>query len=106
MHAPLIAHLAWPGRRGAAEMVPNPAAEVFVLVTLATLFFILAAFATWMWLLWRRAQNPPPHVRLLMELQDEEEQQKTTRGMPAGPDDEEKPSQPWERAADWWKKPE
>lgn len=93
-------------RRGMAEMVPNPAAEMFVLFTLATLFFILGAFATWMWVIWRRAQHPPPHVKLLMELADEEEEAaQAARTRHAGPEDDDTPAQPWERSADWWRKP-
>jgi hypothetical protein len=102
----LIAHMTWQRRSGVAEMVPNPAAEMFVLFTLATLFFILGAFATWMWLIWRRTNNPPPHVRLIMELQDEEEERQQIREKAAAPgEDEQTPPQPWERPADWWRRP-
>ena len=94
----------WPHHRNTAEMVPNPAAELFVLFTLTTLFFIIGTFALWMWLLWRRSVNPPPHVKLLMELQDEEDA--AAKSKPVGPDDKDEPAQPWERSADWWKRSE
>lgn len=93
----------WNTHRTTAEMMPNPASQWFVLFTLATLFFILGSFALWMWLLWRRAVNPPAHVKLLMELHDAEE---AAERQPAGPDAGDTPAQPWERSADWWKQPE
>ena len=94
----------WTPHRNAAEMMPNPASEMFVLFTLMTLFFILGSFALWMWLLWRRSVNPPPHVKLLMELQEEEDAAAAVT--PVGIEEEDKPAHPWERSADWWKKSE
>jgi hypothetical protein len=76
------------------------AAEAFVLFTLATLFFLLAAFALGAWWMWRRLKQP--HVQLMIELENEE-------GAPAVPSadpprEPEPEPKPWEREADWWRK--
>jgi hypothetical protein len=101
MHKP-IAFMTWLDRPAdamtASEVVP--AAQWFVLFTLATLFFLLGCFATLMWVIWRRSVNPPPHVRLLMEMADEEERE----AQKAGRASDEPPAAPWEREADWWRK--
>lgn len=67
--------------------------------TLATLFFTLGCFVTWMVFIWRRGVNPPPHVRLIMEVQEEASREEH---QPAA---EDAPKQPWEKNADWWRKP-
>jgi hypothetical protein len=97
--------IAWmshtPGGRGPA--VPpelEPASEGFVMFTLATLFFTLGCFVTWMVFIWRRSVNPPPHVRLIMEVQEEEASREQRQ-----PAAEDAPPQPWEKNADWWRKP-
>lgn len=76
-----------------------PASEGFVMFTLATLFFTLGCFVTWMVFIWRRGVNPPPHVRLIMEVQEEASREEH---QPAA---EDTPKQPWEKNADWWRKP-
>lgn len=99
MHKP-IAFMTWldkPAEAMAASEVV-PAAQWFVIITLATLFFLLGCFATLMWVIWRRSVNPPPHVRLLMEMAEEEERHAAKAG---GGDD--KTAAPWERDADWWR---
>jgi hypothetical protein len=87
-----------------AEVIPGsevvPAAEWFVIVTLVTLFFLLGCLAALMWGIWRRSVNPPPHVRLLMEMSEEEGAHEARAGAGTG---EEKPTAPWERDADWWR---
>jgi len=100
MHA-LLAFL--PRPEGGTQKIPREWAEAsdcFVLFTLGTLLFLLGAFAMWAWLLWRRTTKPEPHVRLLMELEDETEREK--HAAPHADDTE--PTTPWEKSADWWKK--
>lgn len=114
MHLPtpllaFLVHLNKPTAGSHAEH--TEAMDLFVLATLGTLFFLLGCFATWGWLIWRRGQNPAPHVKLLMELEEEEARQKQRppgpNPAPAGTAEEEResPPPPWERSADWWKKP-
>ncbi|MFM7605867.1 MAG: hypothetical protein ACKO8Z_11825 [Prosthecobacter sp.] len=81
----------------ASEIVP--AAEWFVISTLVTLFFLLGCFATLMWVIWRRTVNPPPHVRLLMEMAEEEGKLETKA---AGRGNEDV-RDAWERDSDWWR---
>lgn len=76
------------------------ASDWFVLFTLSTLFFLLGAFAAWAWFIWRRSSRPAPHVKLLMELEDQAEQEKREAAMHEG----EPPAAPWEQDGDWWKK--
>jgi len=101
MHKPAHAFMTWLDRPAdtvtASEIVP--AAQWFVIITLATLFFLLGCFATLMWVIWRRTVNPPPHVRLLMELADEE----VSRAKQATMGGEEDARADWERDADWWR---
>ncbi|MBK8090816.1 MAG: hypothetical protein IPK32_02145 [Verrucomicrobiaceae bacterium] len=103
----MYTHLAWMthlGRSlesGGHATAMQPAAEGFVMFTLATLFFTLGCFVTWMWFIWRRGRNPPPHIRLIMELADDEEREKLTAARSGAPAEE---KQPWERDADWWRK--
>lgn len=100
MYAPL-AFLARP--EGGTAKIPREwleASDWAVLFTLGTLFFLLGAFAMWAWIIWRRSTRPAPHVKLLMELQDEAEREQhraTTREEPES-------KAPWELSADWWKK--
>ena len=96
--------MAWMTRAhgGPGAVVPpglEPASEGFVMFTLATLFFTLGCFVTWMVFIWRRSVNPPPHVRLIMEVQEEASREEH---QPAA---EDAPKQPWEKNADWWRKP-
>ncbi|MDB6007364.1 MAG: hypothetical protein JWR15_4351 [Prosthecobacter sp.] len=77
------------------------ASDWAVLFTLGTLLFLLGAFAMWAWLIWRRTTHPPPHVKLLMELEEEEEAEREARKMT--PREESEPQAPWEQSPDWWK---
>lgn len=78
------------------------ASDWFVIFTLGTLFFLLGAFAMWAWLIWRRTTRPQPHVKLLMELEDEAARESRPQQTTAQDDDS--PRHPWEKSADWWKK--
>ena len=65
--------MAWMTRAhgGHGAKVPpelEPASEGFVMFTLATLFFTLGCFVTWMVFIWRRGVNPPL-ARLLADQQ-------------------------------------
>lgn len=81
------------------------AMDWFVLINLAFLMFMLGFFACWAWLIWRRTTRPPPHIQLIMELEEEEaarqkEAPASESATPAG----EPERAPWEREQDWWKK--
>lgn len=93
-----------PRPEGGTTKVPREwveASDWFVLITLATLLFLMGAFAMWAWLIWRRTTNPEPHVKLLMELEDEAAAEARART----PAEEEPDAQaPWEQSPDWWKK--
>jgi hypothetical protein len=76
------------------------ASDWFVLFTLGTLLFLLGAFAMWAWLIWRRTTKPEPHIKLLMELEEEAAVEASTKM----PEVETDMRAPWEKTADWWKK--
>lgn len=101
MHAPeFLAFLLQP--EGGTAPIPREwaqASDWFVLFTLATLWFLLGAFAASAWIIWRRTTRPKPHVRLLMELENSQEDERE----PAAAD-KASPAAPWEKPADWWKK--
>lgn len=86
------------------------AMDLFVLINLAFLMFMLGFFACWAWLIWRRTTRPPPHIQLIMELDDEDEearkQESTAESTaPSSSAAEPEPERaPWEREQDWWKK--
>lgn len=84
--------------------------DLFVLATLATLFFLLGCFGTWAWLIYRRSNRPAPHLKLLMELNaadpSDPAQRKKKEKEPEKrqePKQEEEDPAPWERPGDWWK---
>jgi hypothetical protein len=97
---PLIAHSASIGQNLGLSSEHIHAADVFVLLTLATLFFVLGVGATCAWILWRRAHFPKPHIRLLMEMEEEAKAQAVAATSKETQDD----MHPWEKDADWWKK--
>jgi len=100
MHPPL-AFLARPeGGTAKISRAWLEASDWAVLFTLGTLFFLLGAFAMWAWILWRRSTKPEPHMKLLMELEDEAEREQRR----AAAREEPEPKAPWEQSADWWKK--
>ncbi|WP_395741218.1 hypothetical protein [Prosthecobacter sp.] len=107
MHTQFLALLHRP--EGGTAPVPRQileASDWAVLFTLGTLFFLLGAFAMWAWLIWRRTTRPEPHVKLLMELEEEEQEANGRKApSPAAPAEESSPqAAPWEQSADWWKK--
>lgn len=75
----------------------------FVLINLAFLLFMLGFFACWAWLIWRRTTRPPPHIQLLMEMEDEMARQEAATAEAGNHTGEPEPA-PWEREQDWWKK--
>lgn len=77
------------------------AMDLFVLINLGLLLFMLGFFACWAWLIWRRTTRPEPHIRLIMELEDDPEFTGDLKA-PA----EENGRAPWERDQDWWRKQE
>ena len=100
MHA-LLAFLSRP--EGGTAKVPREwveASEWAVLFTLGTLLFLLGAFAMWAWLIWRRSTRPPPHIKLLMDLEEEEAAAEAQKALPG---EEPDPAAPWEQSPDWWK---
>lgn len=99
MHA-LLAFL--PRPEGGTAKIPREwmqASDWFVIFTLGTLLFLLGAFAAWAWIIWRRTTNPKPHVKLLMELEEEEREKHA-----AASREEPETKAPWEKSADWWKR--
>ncbi|WP_395748395.1 hypothetical protein [Prosthecobacter sp.] len=111
MHTQLLVLL--PRPQGDTAQVPRQlleASDWAVLFTLGTLLFLLGAFAMWAWLIWRRTTRPEPHVKLLMELEEEaaeaEETGRRASTSSSAPEEESSPPKtaPWEQSADWWKK--
>jgi hypothetical protein len=78
------------------------AMDWFVLINLAFLFFMLGFFACWSWLIWRRTTKPPPHIKLIIEMQEEAEVDETKTGETSAAGESERA--PWERDPDWWQK--
>ena len=81
----------------------SPASDAFVLFTLFTLFFTLACFALWMWFIWRKGQKRREQEQLDAAL-DQITAQPVAHLSDDSGSDEDQPSQPWEKPADWWKK--
>lgn len=82
------------------------AMDLFVMINLAFLMFMLGFFACWAWLIWRRTTKPPPHIQLIMELDDEEAAKYKDKDSPesSAPAGDQPERAPWEREQDWWKK--
>lgn len=77
------------------------AGDLFVLAHLGFFFLLLGCFGWAAWNIWRRTTKPPPHIQLLMELDDREVPSVVRPGdstLASAP-----PSEPWEKPADWWK---
>lgn len=74
--------------------------DLFVMINLAFLFFMLGFFACWAWLIWHRTTKPAPHIQLLMEMEEETSRQEEQAAEPLT----ESERAPWEREQDWWKK--
>lgn len=94
----LLADMVIPGKNFGITSEKNGAGDAFVLMTLGFLFFLFGAFAFAGWCLWRRETQPEPHVQLLMEMEQADEE-------PLVPGSESVPEpKAWEQPADWWKK--
>lgn len=78
------------------------AMDLFVIMTLCTLFFLLGCFATIAWQIWRRTTRPTPHEKLFMELAESDEEEIIQAADEKAPASESKAG-PWERPQDWWK---
>jgi hypothetical protein len=96
----VTAHLSIPGKTFGLASEHTEAADVFVLITLAFLFFVLGIGAASAWILWRRAHYPKPHRKLLMELEAEQTVPQPAAAEPPPEGDR----SAWERDPDWWKK--
>lgn len=93
----------FPRPAGGTEKIPREWADAsgwFVIFTLGTLLFLLACFAVWAWIIWRRSTRPEPHVRLLMELEEHARREKQAA---TSAREESEARAPWEQPADWWK---
>lgn len=78
------------------------AMDLFVIMTLCTLFFLLGCFATIAWQIWRRTTRPTPHERLLMELAESNEEEIIQAAEDKSSGAESKITS-WEKPPDWWK---
>jgi hypothetical protein len=94
----LLADMTLPAKNFGLQSERTEAADTFVLITLAFLFFVLGIGLVSAWLLWRRQTRPQPHVQLMMEL----EQQHTIPQLSSTPNT----LSPWEKDPDWWKQEE
>ena len=95
----ILADIVIPGHHFGITTEPAPGSDAFVLMTLGFLVFLFIAFGVGGYILWRRSQHPAPHLKLLMELEEEATQQPLAKTELNAPD-----SRPWEQDADWWKK--
>ncbi|GAA5145691.1 hypothetical protein GCM10023213_37630 [Prosthecobacter algae] len=88
---------------GGAYAANTEAMDWFVIATLCFFFFLLGCFAMAAWQIWRRSTRPAPHVELLMELADSDED-KIIQTADEKSAERSPPSPSWERQADWWKR--
>ncbi len=79
------------------------AGDWFVLAHLGFFFFLFACFGWAAWNIWRRTCCPPPHVQLLMEL-EETAAKASLNGARASSHEAKPETPPWERPDDWWKR--
>ena len=94
---PLLADMVIPGKSFGITSEKTGAGDAFVLMTLGFLFFLFGVFAFAAWRFWKRETKPEPHVQLLMELEQDEEEPTTSKAEP------QPEAQAWEQPADWWK---
>lgn len=81
------------------------AMDLFVLINLGFLLFMLGFFGCFAWIIWRRTTKPAPHIQLLMELDEELSRESAAETEAAGSHPaQEAERAPWEREQDWWKK--
>ncbi len=101
--APLLAFPIWMhGPQFGSHIEGSEAMDLFALLTLGFLFFVLGVIATWAWMLWRRSVRPTPHEQLLMEIHHHDHDSHEETPAPAA--DAPPAGEPWEKSADWWKK--
>lgn len=107
-----LAFMVWTDRQVAGSAATGEqviAGDWFVVAHLAFFFLLLGCFGLAVWSIWRRTTRPEPHVRLLMELEEENAASggsALARGAGTGPGGEagrRVERQPWERADDWWR---
>ena len=105
-----LAFLVYGDRHRAGSVVSGEqviAGDWFVVAHLAFFFLLLGCFGLAVWSIWRRTTRPAPHMRLLMELQEESEEageSALARGMGAGGETGRRlEREPWERSEDWWR---
>ncbi len=100
---PVLAFPIYVQKPAANLYAANTAAmDWFVIATLCFFFFLLGCFAMAAWQIWRRTTRPEPHVQLLMELADSDEES-TLRKADEQAQSSSAQSQPWEKPQDWWK---
>jgi len=102
---PFLAFPTYMHGSGKIQHATNTAAmDWFVIATLCFFFFLLGCFAAVAWQIWRRTTRPDPHVQLLMELADSDEE-KLIRAADENPQEPQAPQTPppWEKPPDWWK---
>lgn len=75
------------------------AGDWFVLAHLGFLFLLLGCFGWAAWSIRRRIRHPQPHLKLLMELEEEAAAQPAPEAA-----EDSQPAPAWERPADWWKR--
>ena len=90
-------------RPAAGTYAANTAAmDWFVIATMCFFFFLLGCFAMAAYQIWRRSTRPDPHVQLLMELAESDEE-KLIQNVDEPPPAMSAPAEPWEKKPDWWK---
>ncbi|TDU81476.1 hypothetical protein EI77_00785 [Prosthecobacter fusiformis] len=90
-------------RPAAGAYAANTAAmDWFVIATLCFFFFLLGCIATAAWVIWKRSTRPAPHVKLLMELEESDEDH-LIRNADEKPAKEPPQRDPWEKEPEWWK---
>ena len=93
----LLADMFIPGKNFGITSEKTGAGDAFVLMTLGFLFFLFGAFAFAAWGFWKRETKPEPHVQLLMEMEQGDEESAAPN--PEPPSEE----KAWEKPPDWWK---
>ncbi len=76
------------------------AGEFFVLAHLGFFFLLLGCLGWAAWNIWRRTCRPQPHLKLIMEM---DEERAASARPAAGISDDASGAAAWERPADWWK---
>jgi len=94
---PIYLHKPEPGK--IQHAMDTAAMDWFVIATLCFFFFLLGCFATAAWQIWRRTTRPEPHVQLLIELAESDED----GVIRSAEDNKADQTAPWEKTPDWWK---